>query len=391
MKTPTATAASTPAPVRTTAPLLRVRDLRKHFALGGMFGKRGRAAAVDGVSFDIAAGETLGLVGESGCGKSTLGRLILRLLDATSGSVEFRGQNLMQLDRHAMTGRRRDIQLVFQDPYSSLNPTMTVRDLVAEPLIVHNVDQGSGLDRRVGELLETVGLKAAHMDRFPHEFSGGQRQRIGIARALALSPQLIVCDEPVSALDVSVQAQVLNLLRALQQKTGVGMLFISHDLMAVRYVAHRVAVMYLGKLIETAPTSAIFAGPRHPYTRALFDAVPSMDVERTPRTVLQGDLPSPLNPPSGCHFHPRCRYATEICQREAPPLTEDGAGHACACHHWRELPAWTGLSPSLTRPMEPRLARLLERFRQPLVPVAGSSASPSPTPSLPSSGVLLDA
>ncbi len=196
---------------------------------------------------------------------------------------------------------------------------------------------------------------------------------------------------PVSALDVSVQAQVLNLLRALQQQTGVGMLFISHDLMAVRYVAHRVAVMYLGKLIETAPTSAIFAGPRHPYTRALFDAVPSMDVERTPRTVLQGDLPSPLNPPSGCHFHPRCRYATDICQREAPVLTEDGAGHACACHHWRDLPEWTGLSPSLTRPLSPRLARLLERFRQPVAPAPVSSPSPSPSPSLSLSGVLLDA
>ncbi|MET0207875.1 MAG: oligopeptide/dipeptide ABC transporter ATP-binding protein [Burkholderiaceae bacterium] len=369
-------------------PLLRVTDLRKHFTLGGLFGKRGRAAAVDGVSLDIAAGETLGLVGESGCGKSTLGRLILRLLDATSGSVSFRGEDLMTLSRRAMTDKRRDIQLVFQDPFSSLNPTMTVRDLVAEPLIVHRVDLRSGIDRRVGELLEMVGLKPAHMTRYPHEFSGGQRQRIGIARALALSPQLLVCDEPVSALDVSVQAQVLNLLRALQQKTGVGMLFISHDLMAVRYVAHRVAVMYLGRLIETAPTAAIFAMPRHPYTRALLDAVPSLDAERVPRKVLQGDLPSPLNPPPGCHFHPRCSYATARCREEAPQLTRDADGHACACHHWRELPEWTGLSPSLTRPVDPRLARLLERFRQPIA----AEADTAPTsPTTVSTGALLDA
>ncbi|MDB5999250.1 MAG: transporter ATP-binding protein [Rhizobacter sp.] len=366
------------------APLLRVKDLRKHFTLGGMFGKRGRAAAVDGVSFEIAAGETLGLVGESGCGKSTLGRLILRLLDATSGSVEFRGEDLMGLDRAALTSRRRDIQLVFQDPFSSLNPTMTVRELVSEPLVVHGVDLRSGIDRRVVDLLEMVGLNAAHMNRFPHEFSGGQRQRIGIARALALSPQLVVCDEPVSALDVSVQAQVLNLLRALQQQTGVGMLFISHDLMAVRYVAHRVAVMYLGKLIETAPTPAIFATPRHPYTRALLDAVPSLDAEPAARSVLQGDLPSPLDPPSGCHFHPRCVHATERCRVEAPALSDDGQGHACACHHWQQLPPWRGLSPSLTRPLEPRLARLLERFRQPIDAVTALPPVSSP-------GVFLDA
>jgi oligopeptide/dipeptide ABC transporter ATP-binding protein len=350
------------------APLLRVTDLRRHFAVGGLFGKRGRVAAVDGVSFDIAAGETLGLVGESGCGKSTMGRLILRLLDASSGSVAFRGQDLMRLNPVAMMNRRRDIQLVFQDPFSSLNPSMTVRELIGEPLVVHSIDIRSGIDRRVAELLDMVGLNAAHMDRYPHEFSGGQRQRIGIARALALNPQLLVCDEPVSALDVSVQAQVLNLLRDLQQRTGVGMLFISHDLMAVRYVAHRVAVMYLGKLIETASTGTLFNAPRHPYTRALLDAVPTLEAEQRPRMVLEGDLPSPLNPPSGCHFHPRCAFATARCREEAPALTLDADGHACACHHWRELPPWAGLSPSLTRPVEPRLARLLERFRQPIQP-----------------------
>ncbi|GAA5236515.1 ATP-binding cassette domain-containing protein [Verticiella sediminum] len=350
------------------APLLRVRELRKHYPVGGLFGKRGRVAAVDGVSFDIAAGETLGLVGESGCGKSTTGRLILRLIEASSGTVEFRGEDLTRLDRAAMTSRRRDIQLVFQDPYSSLNPSMTVRELIAEPLIVHRVDMLSGVDRRVADLLGMVGLKPEHMHRYPHEFSGGQRQRIGIARALALDPQLLVCDEPVSALDVSVQAQVLNLLRDLQLRTGVGMLFISHDLMAVRYVAHRVAVMYLGKLVETAPTGAMFAAPRHPYTRALLDAVPTLQPENRPRTVLQGDLPSPLNPPEGCHFHPRCAYATARCRQEAPRLSGDGDGHASACHHWRDLPPWPGLSPSLTAPPPPRLARLLERFRQPIVP-----------------------
>jgi oligopeptide/dipeptide ABC transporter ATP-binding protein len=357
------------------APLLRVRELRKHFSVGGMFGKRGRVAAVDGVSFDIAAGETLGLVGESGCGKSTMGRLIMRLLEATSGAVEFRGEDLTRLSRSAMMSRRRDIQLVFQDPFSSLNPSMTVRELVAEPLVVHQVDLHSGIDRRVAELLEMVGLKAEHMSRYPHEFSGGQRQRIGIARALALQPQLIVCDEPVSALDVSVQAQVLNLLRALQRQTGVGMLFISHDLMAVRYVAHRVAVMYLGKLVETAPTGAIFSTPRHPYTRALLGAVPTLEADQRPRTVLQGDLPSPLNPPAGCHFHPRCAHATERCRAEAPTLVADESGHACACHHWRELPAWEGLGPSLTQPLEPRLARLLERFRQPIQPAEPAVAA----------------
>jgi oligopeptide/dipeptide ABC transporter ATP-binding protein len=370
--------------VRGEAPLMRVRDLHKQFALGGLFGRRGRVAAVAGVSFDIAAGETLGLVGESGCGKSTLGRLIMRLMDASSGSVEFRGQDLMRMDRSTLMSRRRDIQLVFQDPYSSLNPTMTVRELVAEPLVVHRVDLDSGIERRVPELLEMVGLSAAHMDRYPHEFSGGQRQRIGIARALALGPQLLVCDEPVSALDVSVQAQVLNLLRSLQQQTGVGMLFISHDLMAVRYVAHRVAVMYLGKLIETAPTSAIFAAPRHPYTRALLDAVPSLDADLRPRSVLQGDLPSPLNPPSGCHFHPRCAFATERCRSEVPALTADAEGHAVACHHWRDLTPWRGLGASLTRPMQPRLARLLERFRQPV------SSAPAAARTIPSAGVSLD-
>ncbi|WP_245903504.1 ABC transporter ATP-binding protein [Humitalea rosea] len=351
-------------------PLLRVAGLSKYFDVGGLFQRRGRLAAVDNISFDLAEGETLGLVGESGCGKSTTGRLILRLIEASAGSVAFRGENLLKLDATAMGSHRRNLQLIFQDPFSSLNPSMTVHEIIGEPMHVHHIDAGSGITRRVAELLQMVGLNPAHMARYPHEFSGGQRQRIGIARALALSPQLIVCDEPVSALDVSVQAQILNLLRRLQQDMRLGLLFISHDLMAVRYIAHRVAVMYLGKLVEVAPTDAIFAAPRHPYTRALLDAVPAPEPERRARLVLDGDLPSPLDPPTGCHFHPRCPFATARCATEAPALVADPAGHAVACHNWREIPAWSGLSPALTRPVEPRLARLLERFRQPpILPV----------------------
>ncbi len=345
-------------------PLLRVQDLKKHFPTGGWL-KRGRVAAVDGVSFEIAKGETLGLVGESGCGKSTTGRLILRLIEASAGSVRFQGKELLGLSRAEMLSQRRNLQLIFQDPFGSLNPSMTVRDIVAEPLVVHGVDAGSGIDARVAELLRIVGLRPDHMRRFPHEFSGGQRQRIGIARALALEPQLIVCDEPVSALDVSVQAQILNLLRDVQRQMGVGLLFISHDLMAVRYVAHRVAVMYLGRLVETAPTAAIFATPRHPYSRALLDAVPAPEVDQRPKLLLEGDLPSPIDPPPGCHFHPRCPFASDRCRSEAPALLADAEGHAVACHHWRELPAWPGLSPALTEPLPPRLSRLLDRFRQP--------------------------
>jgi oligopeptide/dipeptide ABC transporter ATP-binding protein len=345
-------------------PLLSVRRLRKHFPLGGLFGGRGRVAAVDDIGFDIAHGETLGLVGESGCGKSTTGRLILRLIEPTSGTITLRGRDLTTLGHSALMEERRNLQLIFQDPFGSLNPGMTVREIVGEPLIVHRVDVSSGIERRVAELLEMVGLSALHMGRYPHEFSGGQRQRIGIARALALSPQLIVCDEPVSALDVSVQAQILNLLRRVQSEMRISLLFISHDLMAVRYIAHRVAVMYLGKLVEVAPTGTLFERPRHPYTRALLDAIPVPEVGSRARTVLEGDLPSPIDPPSGCHFHPRCAFAAERCAREVPALEEDTEGNVVACHRWREIPAWEGLSPALTRPMEPRLARLVERFHR---------------------------
>jgi oligopeptide/dipeptide ABC transporter ATP-binding protein len=345
-------------------PLLQVRDLSKHFSRGGLL-RRSRVAAVDGVSFDIGHGETLGLVGESGCGKSTTGRLILRLLEPSAGSIKFRGQELAGLSPAAMVAHRRDMQVIFQDPFGSLNPGMTVADIIAEPLRVHRIDAGGGIDARVAELLRLVGLRPEHRRRYPHAFSGGQRQRIGIARALALEPALVICDEPVSALDVSVQAQILNLLRDVQRRMGVGLLFISHDLMAVRHVAHRVAVMYLGRLVETAPTADIFAVPRHPYTRALLDAVPVPALGGEPRPVLEGDPPSPIDPPAGCHFHPRCGFATERCRAEAPALAADAAGHAVACHHWKTLPRWPGLDPALTAPLAPRLARLLAHFLGP--------------------------
>ncbi|WGF90875.1 ABC transporter ATP-binding protein [Marinivivus vitaminiproducens] len=349
------------------APLLTVRDLSKHFAVGGLL-RRGSVAAVDDISFEIGEGETLGLVGESGCGKSTTGRLILRLIEPTAGSVRFRKQELTTLSANAMVSQRRNLQLVFQDPFSSLNPSMTVREIIGEPLYVHHVDVGSGITRRVAELLDLVGLNPAHMNRYPHEFSGGQRQRIGIARALALDPQLIVCDEAVSALDVSVQAQILNLLRRLQREMRLALLFISHDLMVVRYIAQRVAVMYLGRLVEVAPTEAIFATPRHPYTRALLDAVPALSFEQRRRTVLEGDLPSPLDPPSGCHFHPRCAHATERCRTETPRLDPDTEGHAVACHHWRETAPWRGAEALRPQATDARFARLLERFRRPALP-----------------------
>jgi oligopeptide/dipeptide ABC transporter ATP-binding protein len=315
--------------------LLQVRDLRKHFPVRkGVFGRQvGTVHAVDGISFSIASRETLGLVGESGCGKSTAGRTILRLLDPTSGTVEWRGQRIDRLDRAAMRPFRRELQAVFQDPYSSLNPRLRADDIVAEPL--RNYDRLGAREARekVAWLFEKVGLRPDQMIKYPHEFSGGQRQRLGIARALAVRPKLIVCDEPVSALDVSVQAQVINLLEDLQAELGVSYLFVAHDLAVVEHISHRVAVMYLGKIVELTDKRALFRDPQHPYTEALLSAVPVPDPRAAKkRIILPGDVPSPITPPPGCRFHTRCPYAEARCRVEEPAMKEVRPGHLVACH-----------------------------------------------------------
>jgi peptide/nickel transport system ATP-binding protein/oligopeptide transport system ATP-binding protein len=315
--------------------LLEVRDLRKHYPVRqGLLGRAaGKVHAVDGISFAIGAGETLGLVGESGCGKSTAGKTILRLVDPTAGTIAWRGQRIDALGRAAMRPFRRELQAVFQDPYSSLNPRLRAADIVAEPLRNYERRGAAAARERVAWLFAKVGLRADQMVKFPHEFSGGQRQRLGIARALAVGPKLIVCDEPVSALDVSVQAQVINLLADLQAELGVSYLFVAHDLAVVEHISHRVAVMYLGKIVELTDKRTLFRDPQHPYTEALLSAVPVPDPKaRRKRMILPGDVPSPITPPPGCRFHTRCPYAEERCRREEPAMKEVRAGHWVACH-----------------------------------------------------------
>ena len=332
--------------------LLEVKNLKKYFPVyKGVFRRAvAHIKAVDGINFFIKEGETLGLVGESGCGKTTAGRTILRLIEPTEGEILFQhkelingGENYRKINvatasRKLVKLLRRDMQIIFQDPYSSLNTRMTVGAIVAEPLLVHNISNAKKREEQVQDLLIAVGMNSDHMKRYPHEFSGGQRQRIAIARALALKPQLIIADEPASALDVSIQAQVLNLLKSLQDKFNLTYLFITHDLSAVKYISDRLAVMYLGKIVESASTEEVFNNPRHPYTEALMSAVPVPDPDyKSKRILLQGDVPNPVNPPSGCHFHPRCRYAEEVCKTEAPVYRDLGGEHFVSCHFANQL------------------------------------------------------
>jgi len=344
--------------------LLEVEALVKHFvAERSVFGRpTAHVKAVDGVNFTVEAGKTLALVGESGCGKSTVSRLVLRLIEPDAGKVRFEGHDLGNLNAQELRAFRRDAQIIFQDPYASLNPRMTVSQILTEPLALHDLVPPARRRARVEELLRLVGLEPRFARRYPHEFSGGQRQRVAIARALAVEPKLIICDEPVSALDVSIRSQILNLLRDLQDRLGLAYIFVSHDLAVVKHIADRVAVMNLGGIVETADARALFASPRHPYSRALLSAIPVPKPKaKRSRIVLQGELPSALNPPSGCRFHTRCPYVIERCRSEVPPLLEDGTGHATACHRTAELPAPEAIVPS-DGGLSPTLEKLVAAF-----------------------------
>src|SRR5580700_5436215 len=345
--------------------LIEVENLVKHFpAERSLFGRpTAFVKAVDGVSFHVDAGETLALVGESGCGKLTVSRLVLRLIEPDAGSISFEGRDLLSLDANALRAFRRQAQIIFQDPYGSLNPRMTVGQILGEPLALHDLVPPSQRRARVEELLRLVGLEPRFARRYPHEFSGGQRQRIAIARALAVEPKLIICDEPVSALDVSIRSQILNLLRDLQERLGLAYIFVSHDLAVVKHIADRVAVMNLGKIVETADTQALFAAPRHPYGRALLSAIPVPKPQaKRSRMLLQGEMPSALHPPPGCRFHTRCPFKVDRCRIEAPQLLSDATGHSTACHRTAELPPPDALVPA--DGLSPSLERLVAAFRE---------------------------
>jgi peptide/nickel transport system ATP-binding protein/oligopeptide transport system ATP-binding protein len=350
--------------------LLEVKNLVRHFVAGrSLFGRpTAYIKAVDGVSFAVEAGKTLALVGESGCGKSTVSRLALRLIEPDSGDIQFEGHDLLAFGADELRAFRRKAQIIFQDPYASLNPRMTVSQILGEPLALHDLVPPSQRRARVEELLRLVGLEPRFARRYPHEFSGGQRQRIAIARALAVEPKLIICDEPVSALDVSIRSQILNLLRDLQERLGLAYIFVSHDLAVVKHIADRVAVMNLGKIVETSDTNSLFASPRHPYSRALLSAIPLPQPQaKRSRVVLQGELPSALNPPSGCRFHTRCPYVIDRCRTDGPELLSDGAGHATACHRIGELPPADAIVPS-DRGFSPTLEKLVAAFSAEEVP-----------------------
>jgi len=362
--------------------LLEADGLIKHFPAERSWLGRPTSfvKAVDGVSFSVARGETLAIVGESGCGKSTLSRLVLRLIEPDAGSLRFEGRDLCALGPAELRAFRRDAQIIFQDPYASLNPRMTVGQILTEPLALHDLVSSAGRRARVEELLRLVGLPPRVARRYPHEFSGGQRQRIAIARALAVEPKLVICDEPVSALDVSIRSQILNLLRDLQSRLGLAYIFVSHDLAVVKHIADRVAVMNLGCIVETATTKSLFAAPQHPYSRALLSAIPVPRPQaKRSRILLQGDLPSALNPPAGCRFHPRCPFVVDRCRTEIPELVADPTGHATACHRTAELPPPDAIIPS-DGDLSPTLEKLIAAFNRPEAPMTSGVGMVGATP-----------